>query len=86
MTSPLGRRRPRRSSGVERIFEDADTRLWSAGRTFTPEGGELLLFSCISDARESTRAIATPPSFHLPDVGVDELRELLARAPRVGVL
>lgn len=86
MTSPLGRRRPRRSSGVERIFEDAEARLWSAGRTVTPQGGDALLFTCISDGRESSRAIAISPDFHLPDAGVEELRTLLRAAPRVGTL
>ncbi|HEU4643375.1 MAG TPA: hypothetical protein VFS44_13045 [Gemmatimonadaceae bacterium] len=86
MTSPAGRRRPRRSSGVERIFEDDAARLWSAGRTITPQGADALLFSCISDSRESTRAIAIPPDFRLPDVRVEELRTLLRSAPRVGTL
>ncbi|HEX6533551.1 MAG TPA: hypothetical protein VF041_03085 [Gemmatimonadaceae bacterium] len=86
MTSPLGRRRPRRSSGVERVFEDDDARLWSAGRTLTPQGGDALLFTCLSDGRESARAIATPPDFHLPDAEVAALRALLRAAPRVGTL
>lgn len=86
MTSPPGRRRPRRSSGVERIFEDDDTRLWSAGRTITPQGGDALLFTCISDARESTRAIAIPPDFRLQDIRLEELRSLLHSAPRLGTL
>ena len=44
MTSARGRR-PRRSSGTERIFEDQGGRMWSAGRTITPRGGEAMLFT-----------------------------------------
>jgi len=86
MTSPAGRRPPRRSSGVERLFEDDEGRLWSAGRTVTPEEGEAVLFTCVSDAREPPRALALPPDFHLADAGVPALRDMLTQAPRVGVL
>lgn len=86
MTGQSRRRPQRRSSGVERLFEDGDGRMWSAGRTFTPQGGEAVLFSCISDAREAHRAIATPPDFRLVDSPIEQLRSLLDRAPRVGVL
>lgn len=81
-----GRRSARRSSGVERLFEDEAGRLWSAGRTFTPQGGEAVLFSCIGDSRESPRAIASPHEFRLAEVTIADLRSLLDRAPRVGVL
>ena len=86
MTSSSGRRPARRSSGVERLFDDDDGRLWSAGRTFTPQGGEAVQFTCIGNSRESPRAIASPADFHLVDATVDELRALLSRAPRIGVL
>jgi hypothetical protein len=81
-----GRRQVRRSSGVERLFADEAGRLWSAGRTFTPQGGEAVLFSCIGDARESPRAIAAPSEFRLVEATIAELRTLLDRAPRIGVL
>jgi hypothetical protein len=86
MTSSSGRRAARRSSGVERLFEDDGGRLWSAGRTFTPQAGEAVLFTCIGNSRESPRALACPAEFRLVDATVEELRELLARAPRIGVL
>jgi len=86
MTSSSGRRPARRSSGVERLFEDDTGRLWSAGRTFTPQGGEAVLFTCIGNSREAPRAIACPAEFHLVDATVDEIRRLLGRAPRIGVL
>lgn len=80
------RRSARRSSGVERLFEDEAGRLWSAGRTFTPQDGEAVLFSCLGDARESPRAIAAPPEFRLVEATVADLRALLGNAPRIGVL
>lgn len=86
MTSSSGRRPARRSSGVERLFEDDEGRLWSAGRTFTRQGGEAMLFTCIGNSRESPRAIACPGEFRLVDATVEELRALLGRAPRIGVL
>lgn len=86
MTSSSGRRPARRSSGVERLFEDSDGRLWSAGRTFTPQGGEAVLFTCIANSREAPRAIACPTEFRLVDATVEDLRALLGRAPRIGVL
>ena len=85
-SSESGRRSARRSSGVERLFEDDTGRLWSAGRTFTPHGGEAVLFTCIGDARESPRAIAAPMEFRLVDATTADLRALLDQAPRVGVL
>lgn len=86
MTSSSGRRPARRSSGVERLFEDVEGRLWSAGRTFTPQAGEAVLFTCIGNTREASRAIACPAEFRLVDATVEELRELLGQAPRIGVL
>ena len=86
MTGSMGHRPPRRSSGVERIFEDDMGRLWSAGRTVTPEEGEALLFTCVTDAREPPRALSLPPDFHLVDADVPALRDMLLRAPRVGML
>jgi hypothetical protein len=85
MTSARGRR-PRRSSGTERIFEDQEGRMWSAGRTITPQGGDAMLFTCISDPREPPRAVFFPADVRLADVPADELRALLDRAPKVGRL
>jgi hypothetical protein len=83
MMNPRGRRRPRRSSGTERIFDDEMGRLWSASRTVTPEGNDAMVFTCLSDAREPPRALASPPDLRFTDVAAEELRELLTRAPKV---
>jgi hypothetical protein len=86
MSSPFGHRRPRRSSGAERIFDDEAGRLWSAGPTMTRHGTEALLFTCLSDPREAPRAVTPPPAFTLTEATPETLRELLARAPKLGRL
>jgi hypothetical protein len=77
-------RNARRSSGSERLFSDTAGRLWSA--VFSGSAQEALLFSCLSDAREPTRAIAAPSRFRLADTTDDDLRRMLAEAPEVGRL
>jgi hypothetical protein len=84
MPRPSPRKAPNRSSGSERLFSDAAGKLWSAA--FSASSQEALVFSCLSDAREPTRAIAAPPPFRLADTSDDELRRLLAEAPEVGRL
>jgi hypothetical protein len=66
------------------LFSDARGRLWSA--TFSGSAQDAILFSCLSDAREPTRALAAPPRFRLADASDDELRRMLAEAPEVGRL
>jgi hypothetical protein len=58
--------------------------LWSAA--FSGSAQDALVFSCLSDAREPTRAIAAPPRFRLSDISDDELRRMLSEAPEVGRL
>jgi hypothetical protein len=84
MPRPTSRKAPNRSSGSERLFSDTAGRLWSAAFSTTTQ--EALVFSCLSDAREPTRALATPPRFRLSDASDDELRRMLAEAPAVGRL
>lgn len=84
MSRPFSRRAPRRSSGGERLFSDTAGRLWSAA--FTGAVQEAIIFSCLSDAREPTRALAPPPRFRLSETSDDELRRLLGEAPEVGRL
>lgn len=70
-----------RPSGGERVFADERGRLWSAAAT-----GDAIVFTCISDGRQSGRAIAIdllPPN---GDVGDDTLRAWLRAAPRIGSL
>jgi hypothetical protein len=76
----------RRSSGSERIFEDETRRLWSAGRSITPRGSDAIVFTCLSDAREAVRAVATDVEVPLTEEGSGQLRLLLGEAPRVGRL
>jgi len=75
-----GRNRSRHSGG-ERVFADDKGRLWSAAHS-----GEAIVFTCISDGRESGRAIAADLSVLDSSVGDDTLRAWLNAAPRIGTL
>ena len=73
---------PHRPSGGERVFADDLGRLWSAA----PTGGAVI-FTCISDGRQSGRALAVDLSLlEADEVGDDTLRAWLAAAPRIGTL
>ena len=71
----------RRPSGGERIFADETGRLWSAAFT-----GEAMVFMCVSDGRQSGRAIAVTPDDVSDDLGDDRLRAWLSSAPHIGRL
>ena len=75
----------RRSSGGERVFTDDEGRLWSAAleQRDGPDGA--LVFRCISDGRQSIRALVVDP-LALPDAGDEVLRAWLRAAPRIGTL
>ena len=70
-----------RPSGGERIFADETGRLWSAGFT-----GEAIVFTCVSDGRQSGRAIAVTAEDLSDDLGDDTLRAWLSSAPHIGRL
>lgn len=70
-----------RPSGGERIFADETGRLWSAGFT-----GEAIVFTCVSDGRQSGRAIAVTAEDLSDDLGDDTLRAWLSSAPQIGTL
>jgi hypothetical protein len=70
-----------RKSGGERVFADSVGRLWSAAHT-----GEAIVFTCISDGRQSGRALAVDASTHSDEVGDEMLRAWLDAAPRIGNL
>lgn len=70
-----------RKSGGERVFSDAQGRLWSAANT-----GEAIVFTCISDGRQSGRALAVDLASLAEDVGDETLRAWLEAAPRIGML
>ena len=79
------RRTPVRSSGGERVFTDDKGRLWSAALDARDDPTGALVFRCISDGRQSVRALAVdPPAFR---EALDEvLRTWLGNAPRIGTL
>lgn len=70
-----------RPSGDERVFADDKGMLWSAARS-----GEAIVFACISDGRQSGRAIAVDAAGFDDSVGDDTLRAWLEQAPRIGTL
>lgn len=74
-----------RPSGGERVFTDAFGRLWSA-LTHTDENGVTVIFTCITEGRQSGRAIVIDLSQEVGDVGDETLRAWLEAAPRIGRL
>lgn len=74
-----------RGSGGERVFTDDEGRLWSAAFEERDEPASALVFRCISDGRQSVRALALDPG-SLTDAVDDALRVWLHNAPRIGVL
>ena len=75
--------RPTRSgsSGTERVFTDETGRQWCAAYA-----GEAIVFTCVSDGRESGRAIASTDGDLSGRVGDEELRMWLGSAPKIGRL
>ena len=76
---------PRRQSGGERVFSDDQGRLWIAALDQRDALSGALVFRCISDGRQSVRALAVDP-LALPDAVEDSLRVWLGAAPRIGIL
>jgi hypothetical protein len=74
----------RRLRGGERIFADDAGRLWGATPVRGPD--EAVVFSCISDPRQTVRAIAVDHTYELADVNDEVLRDWLRAAPRMGRL
>ena len=64
-----------------RVFADESGRLWSAVETT-----RALVFTCISDARLSHRAIAIEDTMREDDAGDETLRAWLGAAPKIGSL
>ncbi len=77
--SPPGR------PGGERVFTDDDGRCWSAALSPRGEPEGALVFRCLSDPRQSQRAIVVDP-LALPAAADDVLRRWLGAAPRIGTL
>ena len=76
-------RRP--SPGGARVFADDVGRLWNASHA-TGTVDAAVVFTCISDSRQSSRAIAVPVNFAITDAADDVLRTWLREAPRVALL
>ena len=74
-----------RPSGGERVFTDASGRLWSA-LSHAHDGGVTVVFTCITEGRQSGRAIEIDLSQEVGDVGDETLRAWLEAAPRIGRL
>jgi len=69
------------SSHDDRVFTDDKGRTWNAVNT-----GEAIVFTCISDGRQSGRAIAVESSLFDNSVSDATLRAWLNAAPRIGTL
>ena len=76
-------RRP--TPGGARVFADDAGRLWNASHS-TGTVDAAVVFTCISDSRQTSRAIAVPVSFAMTDAADDVLRTWLREAPRMGLL
>lgn len=74
-----------RPSGGERVFADNTGRLWSAASQ-TDDSGITVIFTCISDGRQSGRALVIESAEEVGDVGEETLRAWLEAAPRIGRL
>lgn len=78
---------PHRSTGAERVFTDALGRTWSAAYVNGEAGGpNAVVFTCVSEVRQSGRAIAVDLAGSVGDVKEDTLRAWLSVAPRIGTL
>ena len=74
-----------RPSGGERVFTDDEGRLWSAAFEERHDADAALVFRCISDGRQSVRAMSVDPDA-LADAVDEALRLWLHHAPRIGIL
>jgi hypothetical protein len=81
MTRMSTRSSTKRPSGSERVFADETGRLWSATRS-----ADAMIFTCISDARQSGRALALEGAMRGDEIGDETLRAWLGAAPRIGTL
>ena len=68
-----------------RVFGAADGALWGASLEtgLSGEDAAVLVFTCMSEARQGVRAITIEPPVELRDLTDDALRQWLAVAPRV---
>jgi hypothetical protein len=81
MSRQFTRRRAKAAPDDGRVFSDDAGRLWSAVRT-----PSVVVFTCISDARKSGRALAIEDTQREDETGDDTLRAWLEAAPKIGSL
>jgi hypothetical protein len=79
---------PGRPRGEERVFSAPDGKLWGASVRQGPDAGDavVLVFTCMTEARQSVRAVTIDAAVRLRDLTDDALRAWLATAPTVGKL
>ncbi|MBC7791656.1 MAG: hypothetical protein H7Z74_17045 [Anaerolineae bacterium] len=70
----------------DRLFNDAAGRLWCAARERAVRSSDAVVFTCLSDARQKSRALAAAGDLELSEARDDLLRTLLVQAPRLGRL
>jgi hypothetical protein len=75
------RQSTKQPAAAARVFSDEQGRLWSVVRTATA-----VVFTCISDARQSGRALAIEDALREEQTGDDTLRAWLGAAPKIGSL
>jgi len=75
-----------RPSGGERVFTDEKGRLWTAISSTVEDNGTTVVFTCITEGRQSGRAIVIDLAEEVGTVGDETLRAWLEAAPRIGRL
>lgn len=81
MSRQFTRHTARPTSAEARVFSDGAGRLWSAARA-----AGVVVFTCISDARQSGRALAIEDTVREDETGDETLRAWLGAAPKIGSL
>jgi hypothetical protein len=85
MSSNPPRRPAHGPSGTGRVFADEGGRLWNATLTAVNDV-DTIVFTCVSEARQPTRALSTAPHFDLAAASEGDLQRLLQAAPRVRLI
>ncbi|HEX8942402.1 MAG TPA: hypothetical protein VF785_04635 [Gemmatimonadaceae bacterium] len=81
MTTQSTRDANQRPSGGARVIADDKGRLWTAVHI-----GDAIVFACISDRRQTGRALVVDFANLDDSIGDDTLRAWLNAAPRIGTL
>jgi hypothetical protein len=75
-----------RPFGGDRVFTDASGHLWSVAAHTDSRNGVTVIFTCITEGRQSERAILVDLPQEGGDPGDELLRAWLEAAPRIGRL